>query len=146
MTRGIQIGRTVVGIAAVLIWLCSVRGQPPEETETVFSGQLTDLDIDRMTMTVQALPLTKIFGIAPDCEVVTKTKPQASLEDLQIGDEIDVTYQDIDGVLIAHRIVQRSGAESNVPFSLALPTAFRYLSFRSPFRGGPSLPEFRSAF
>jgi hypothetical protein len=67
-----------------------------------------------MTMTVQALPLIKMFAIAPDCEVITETKPQASVEDLRIGDEVEVTYQDVSGTLIAHRIIQRNGTESRL--------------------------------
>jgi Cu/Ag efflux protein CusF len=138
--------RTVLAavLALLTLLLYSGHGQPTDKPEAVFTGQLTDLDIDRMTMTVQALPLTKIFGIAPDCEVITKTKPQASLEDLKIGDEVEVTYQDMSGTLIAHRIVQRNETESGARVSPFLPTESRYLFFRFAVLYALLPPGFRS--
>jgi hypothetical protein len=91
-------------------------GQPADRPEAVFTGQITDLDLDQMTMTVQALPLIKIFTISPDCEVITKAKSRASLGNLRVGDEVEVTYQDVSDRLIAHRIVRRNGSESRLAF------------------------------
>src|SRR5437660_187933 len=82
-THRFQKNVLVAVVVLLSVFLCSGHSQPTDKPEAVFTGQLTDLDIDRLTMTVQALPLAKIFGIAPDCEVITKAKPQASLEDLR---------------------------------------------------------------
>ena len=76
--------------------------EPPKAEK--FSGTLRTLDADKRVMTVEVTPIRKTFGIAPDCEVVTKTKPKASLEDLTVGSLVDVTYLDSNGELIAQRI------------------------------------------
>jgi hypothetical protein len=51
--------------------------------------------------------ISKSFTAATDCKVVTRNNPNARLEDLHVGEEVDVTYQDEQGVLVARRIVHR---------------------------------------
>jgi Cu/Ag efflux protein CusF len=83
-------------------------GQPPEKPKAeTFSGAIRTLDVEKKVMTVEAMPLSKTFGIAPDCEVTTKDKPKASLEDLKIGSVVHVTYETANGILVAHRIEQQ---------------------------------------
>ena len=136
--------KTIVVVFMVLSLTFVCQGQPTDRPEAAFTGQITDLDLDQMTMTVQALPLIKIFAIAPDCEVITKTKPQASLEDLRVGDEVEVTYQDVGGTLIAHRILQRNGNERFS--SRFLPAGFRYLFFRRALLSALASPSAHSVF
>jgi hypothetical protein len=80
---------------------------PPEKPKAeTFAGAIRTLDAEKRMMTVEATPLSKTFGIASDCEVTTKDKPKASLEDLKVGSVVHVTYEAASGVLLAHRIEQ----------------------------------------
>ncbi len=93
-----------------------VGEQPPEKSKAeTFAGAIQMLDAEKRTMTVEATPLSKTFGIASDCEVTTKDKPKASLEDLKVGSVVHVTYETASGVLLAHRIEQLgSPQETNI--------------------------------
>ena len=81
---------------------------PPEKPKAeIFAGTIRTLDAEKRVMTVEATPLSKTFGIATDCEVMTKDKPKASLEDLTVGNVVHVTYEAANGILVAHRIEQQ---------------------------------------
>jgi hypothetical protein len=83
--------------------------QPIEKPKAeTFVGAIQTLDVDKRVMTVEMTPISKIFGIASDCEVITKDKPKSSLEDLAVGSVVNVTYLDANGALIAHRIEQKA--------------------------------------
>ncbi len=101
----------VVGIALNLTagsGRADVGEQPPEKPKAeTFAGTIRTLDAEKRLMTVEATPLSKTFGIAPDCEVLTKEKPKASLEDLKVGTAVHVTYEAAKGILVAHRIEQQ---------------------------------------
>jgi len=104
---------TIVAIGVALN-LTAGRGradigeQPPEKPKAeVFAGTIRTLDPEKRVMTVEATPLSKTFGIAPDCQVTTKDKPKASLEDLTVGTVVHVTYQAANGILVAHQIDQQ---------------------------------------
>ncbi len=84
--------------------------QPPVEPPKVatFAGVIHTLDAQNRTLEVRAAVFTKQFAAAPDCEVVIKDKPKANLADLKVGDQVNVTYQEVAGALVAHRIEQFS--------------------------------------
>jgi hypothetical protein len=46
----------------------------------------------------------KKFNLADGCRIVVANKPDASLRDLRIGDKVEFSYEDADGVLVANRI------------------------------------------
>jgi hypothetical protein len=95
-----------VVVAGVIGWR-DAGGQPIEKPKAeTFVGTIRMLEIEKRVMTVEATPISKTFGIASDCEVQTKDKPKASLEDLAVGNLVNVTYEDTHGVLVAHRIEQ----------------------------------------
>jgi hypothetical protein len=76
--------------------------EPPKIA--MFTGIIEDLHAGARTLEVKAVLITKKFNVAPDCEVVVTDKPKAGLDDLKVGDEVNVTYQEQAGGLIAHRI------------------------------------------
>jgi hypothetical protein len=107
-------------------------GEPPPEkpkAET-FAGAIRTIDAEKRTMTVEATPLSKTFGIASDCEVTTKDKPKASVEDLKVGSVVHVTYEAASGVLLAHRIEQLSPPQETDTGTGFIRYRLRYVLFQ----------------
>lgn len=104
--------------------------QPPEKPKAgTFSGAIRALDVEKKVMTVEAMPLSKTFGIAPDCEVTTKDLPKASLDDLKVGSVVHVTYESANGVLVAHRIEQQSPPQETDKADAFVRYHLRYVLF-----------------
>ncbi|HUJ72614.1 MAG TPA: hypothetical protein VLZ30_10235 [Verrucomicrobiae bacterium] len=102
----------LIGIALMLtpaVGRGDAGDQPIEKPKAeTFVGAIRTLDLDKRVITVEMAPISKTFGIASDCEVITKDKPKGSLEDLAVGSIVNVTYLDANGALIAHRIEQKT--------------------------------------
>jgi hypothetical protein len=85
-----------------------VPDRPPEQPKAeVFSGTIRAVNTEKRVITLETTPLTKTFGVSPDCVVMTEDNPRASLEDLMVGSVATVTYEDASGMLVAHRIEQK---------------------------------------
>lgn len=110
MKRGQWYGALIVacvGMLAAVVCVGDVPTSPPQRPKAeVFSGTIRNVDPAKRLITVVATPITKTFGVPPDCEVMTQNKPKASLTDLMIGSVAVVTYEDASGALIADRIQQ----------------------------------------
>jgi len=123
----------VVGIALALT-AGSGRGdtgdQPTEKPKAeTFAGAIRTLDPEKRVMTVEATPLSKTFGIAADCEVTTRDKPKASLEDLKVGSVVHVTYEAAKGILVAHRIDQQGPPQESDRATAFIRYRLRYVLF-----------------
>ena len=123
----------VIGIALNLT-AGNGRGDTGEEAPEkpkaeTFAGAIRTLDPDKRVMTVEATPLSKTFGIAADCEVTTKDKPKASLEDLKVGSVVHVTYEGAKGILIAHRIDQQGPPQETDRATAFIRYHLRYVLF-----------------
>lgn len=95
----------VAALVSVATFVAGDISAPAEKPQAeMFAGMIRTLDADKRAMTVEAPPLSKTFGIASNCEIVLKDKPKASLEDLAIGLQVNVTYEDVEGLLVARRI------------------------------------------
>ena len=100
---------SVAVLTAAIVW--GDVGEPPVEKPKaeIFAGTIRTLNIEKREMTVETTPISKTFGIASDCEVIARNKPKAALEDLTVGDTVNVTYQEeANGLLVAHRIEQKA--------------------------------------
>jgi hypothetical protein len=117
-----------------------VGEQPIEKPKAeTFVGAIRTLDVDKRVMTVEMTPISKTFGIASDCEVITKDKPRGTLEDLAVGSVVNVTYLDANGTLIAHRIEQKGPPQQtmipkNIIRRLSSRWAERVLQYGHQFR------------
>jgi len=104
--------------------------QPPEKPKAeTFAGALRTLDAGKRVMTVEATPLSKTFGIAADCEITTREKPKASLEDLKVGSVVHVTYEAANGILVAHRIEQQAPPQETDKTTAFIRYHLRYVFF-----------------
>jgi hypothetical protein len=123
----------MIGIALNLTTLAS-RGASGEETPEkpkaeTFAGTIQTLDPEKRVMTIEATPLSKTFDVASDCEVTTRDKPKASLEDLKVGSVVRVTYEADSGGLIAHRIEQESPPQETDKAAAFVRYHLRYVLF-----------------
>jgi hypothetical protein len=108
--RQLYLGLLVVMAVALASIMSAgdVPDRPPEQPKAeVFSGTIREVNTEKRVITLETTPLTKTFGVPPDCEVMTEDKPRASLEDLTVGSVATITYEDTSGVLVAHRIEQK---------------------------------------
>ncbi len=104
--------------------------QPPQKPKAeTFAGAIRTLDAEKRVMTVEATPLSKTFGIAADCEVTTKDKPKASLDDLKVGSVVHVTYEAASGILVAHRIEQQGPPQETDRATAFIRYHLRYVLF-----------------
>lgn len=69
-----------------------------------YSGDISAIHSSDNIVTVKVLLSAKDFKVAADCEIVTADRPRAALEDLEIGQAVDVLYEKQAGATVAHRI------------------------------------------
>jgi Cu/Ag efflux protein CusF len=103
---------------------------PEKPKAEVFAGTIRAVDTEKRVITVEATPLNKTFGVASDCEVTTKDKPRASLEDLKVGDVVHVTYEAANDMLVAHRIEQQGPPQETDRATAFVRYHLRYVLFQ----------------
>jgi len=86
------------------------------QTSATFTGKLTAFDLDQKTMKAKATFATKKFNVGDDCAILANGKPDGKLTDLQPGENLTFSYDDVNGVNIVNRIAP-AGASS--PSSVA---------------------------
>ena len=75
-----------------------------EQKAETFVGTIQALDAGAKTVKARSFMAEKKFNLADGCRIVVANKPDASLRDLRIGDKVEFSYEDADGVLIVNRI------------------------------------------
>src|SRR5580765_6387881 len=104
----------VVAVAAAVLsltaWAAESRDQVEQKNIRTTTGFIKAIDQQAGTVTVRAFLIGRSFKLAPNCLIVTKETPDASMDQLKVGTEVQVRYVEESGVLMAHRIAQR-GAE-----------------------------------
>jgi hypothetical protein len=119
LTLAVRIGRGDVG-----------EPSPEKPKAETFAGTIRTLDAEKRVIIVEAAPLSKTFGIASDCEVMTKDNPKASLEDLKPGSVVHVTYEAANGLLVAHRIEQQGPPQETDRTTAFIRYRLRYVLFQ----------------
>ena len=67
-------------------------------------GTIARVDPQNRNLTVNSLIVTKVFKVADDAEIITPSKPQADLTDLNVADPVEVMYEQQTLVSLAHRV------------------------------------------
>lgn len=75
-----------------------------DESGESFVGTLQAIDASADTIKARHLLGDRKFRLADDCKIVIDNTPQGRLNDLRIGQKVAVSYEELDGVLVAHRI------------------------------------------
>lgn len=81
------------------------------ERMSTMSGTVAHIDLPARRLTIAGLVMNKTFDLADDLTVLTSVKPGAILNDLKVGDEVDVTYEQLDTLALAHLIHQAHVAD-----------------------------------
>jgi hypothetical protein len=76
------------------------------QTSATFKGELTAIDLSERTLKAKSLLNTKQFELAKDCTLIIDGKPSHELRDLRTGDQLTISYDDVNGVYIANRIAE----------------------------------------
>jgi hypothetical protein len=84
--------------------------QPPTErnSESTWTGTVTAVSAQNKTLTGKYWWFSKTFNFGQRCAISTVDNKEASLTDLRPGEQVKVQYQDVEGVLVADRIVEQA--------------------------------------
>src|SRR5207245_7266107 len=75
-----------------------------EQKSETFTGSLTAIDAPERTVKAKQLLSSKKFRLARDCRIIADGKSEAELSDLNIGQLLSFSYEEVDGVNVVHRI------------------------------------------
>jgi predicted RNA-binding protein len=78
------------------------------QTSQVFTGELTAIDLNDRTVKAKALLSGKKFTLAPNCAIVLNGRNHSDLRDVELGQELQFDYTDVNGVNIVNRIASTS--------------------------------------
>jgi Cu/Ag efflux protein CusF len=92
-----------------------------EQKAETFVGTIQALDAGTRTVRARSFMSERKFNLADGCRIVVEDKTDAGLRDLRIGDRVEFSYEDANGVLVVNRI----GREPNVPDPESAQTAKR---------------------
>jgi hypothetical protein len=74
------------------------------QTSTPFTGTLTAIDLNDRTVKAKSFLDTKQFNLADDCAVVINGKLDGKLSELRLGEKLNLSYDDLNGVKVVSRI------------------------------------------
>jgi len=99
------IGRSLVtvGLALALLALTDITYAQTGAGKT-HSGVIRSLNLKTRMLTVESPAAALTFSVPTDAEIVVKDKPRADLNDLMVGNSVEVKYTADETGLIAHRI------------------------------------------
>jgi hypothetical protein len=78
--------------------------QQIDQTSSSFAGRLTRVDLENRTLQAQAASQTMTFRIGDNCTVDVHGKSNARLADLAPNENLQFTYENVNGVNIVERI------------------------------------------
>jgi hypothetical protein len=98
------------------------------QTGMTFVGKLTAVDIGSRTVKAQSPFATKQFNLADNCVLLINDRLETHLSDLKLGEQLTFSYNDIDGIYVAHSIasepVSPQHASTSVRPTLSYPPRY----------------------
>ncbi|MCE9613436.1 MAG: hypothetical protein K8T26_04120 [Lentisphaerae bacterium] len=73
---------------------------PPQQ---IASGMIESIDSGRGSVTIKSFDRSLTFSVATDAAITTTNSPAATIQELKVGDVIEVQY---DQLLVVHRLSQ----------------------------------------
>jgi hypothetical protein len=74
------------------------------QTSATFAGELTAVDMGARTVKAKTIFGSKTFHLGDNCAIVVNGKVTGHLSDLQLGHQMEISYNDVNGVNVADRI------------------------------------------
>jgi hypothetical protein len=107
--------------------------------EKTWKGTLSAVNTQNNTVKAKHWGFTETFHLGDKCPVVAVDKKEAPLSDLRPGEKVMISYQELEGVRVANRIVERAlhysgrvhAVDSNAG-TVTMAEAPLYKPFRSP--------------
>lgn len=99
-----------LGIAALaLSFAAPVRAEEGEKKkEKRYEGTIAAIDKEARTITVKKKVKSETFKATDDCKFVTRDKKEATIDDLSVGDEVNVIYWEAeDGTKMCRRVAHK---------------------------------------
>ncbi len=90
-----------------------------EQTSATFTGDVTAIDLTDRTIKAKHLFGAKKFNLADDCAIVLNGKTDGQMSDLKPGDELVLSYEEVNGVNVVNRIA-RAEAPVQKPTELSV--------------------------
>lgn len=84
------------------------------QTSITMEGVVTALDLTERTMKAKSVFGSRKYHLSRDCAIVVNGKTDVPLGELRLGDRIEITYDEVNGVNIANRIAPTKTAPSAV--------------------------------
>jgi hypothetical protein len=78
-----------------------------EQANAEFAGIIGKIDVEKGLITVEHWPLSKTFGVPPECQIDVLTGANAALTQLRVGETVVVTYSEVGKQHVASRIVRK---------------------------------------
>lgn len=92
------------------VWLA----QKIEDTSETFSGTIEAIDEGAGTLKVKSVIATRKFNLGDGCKIIINGDDRSRLRDLRIGQQVQIHYEQMKGVLAATRI-EHIGNENDTP-------------------------------
>jgi Cu/Ag efflux protein CusF len=84
-----------------------------EGSDETFAGTIQAIDASTDTIKAKHLLGDRKFNLADDCKIVIGSAQNGRLSDLRIGQKVAIGYEELDGVLVAHRItLEETGGDA----------------------------------
>ncbi len=87
-----------------------VAGEVPPENQKDMqqqvSGTIAAIDVSARIVRVSGPFANKTFKVDSDTQIVISRMPEARLSDLKAGDQVDISYHEQDGALVATHITR----------------------------------------
>jgi hypothetical protein len=77
------------------------------QTEAIFTGKLTAVDMDNRTMKAKSLFDSRRFNLADNCAILINGKTGGQLSDLKLGEPLTFSYQDVNGIHVVSSIANQ---------------------------------------
>ena len=77
-----------------------------KQIEQEVSGTISAIDVSARIIRLNGAFANKIFKVSPDAQIVVSRVPEATLNDLKVGDQVDISYHEQDGAFVATHITR----------------------------------------
>ena len=77
-----------------------------KQIEQEVSGTISAIDVSARIIRLSGAFANKIFKVSPDAQIVVSRVPEARLNDLKVGDQVDISYHEQDGAFVATHITR----------------------------------------
>ena len=91
------------------------------QTSDTFVGEVTAIDLTDRTVKAKALFGSKKFSLGDNCTIILNGKMNAPLNDVRLGERLEFSYDDVNGINVANRIATAPAESETTSSSMPVP-------------------------